>query len=150
VLVRSPSSRFALWAAVAALVLKSAVPLLASAAAELQGKGVAQICSIYGVDLAAATATHDAPAAHHPHHHHGQAPDAEPAEHEGDHRDTTHGSDHCALAALAAGVADAAPVWQSRVGLSHAIALPERGCQAGHDACASWAARLKHGPPERA
>ncbi len=144
VLVRSPSSRVALWAAVAALVLKSAVPLLASAAAELQGKGVAQICSIYGVDLATA------PAAHHHHHQHGQASGAEPAQHDGGHRDTTHGSDHCALTALAAGVADAAPVWQGGVGLSHAIPLPELGCQVAHDACASWAARLKHGPPERA
>jgi hypothetical protein len=36
------------------LLLKSAVPLFASHAAHLQGKGVAEVCAIYGVALPAA------------------------------------------------------------------------------------------------
>ena len=36
---------------VAALLLKSAVPMLASAAAGLQGRATAEVCDVYGVDM---------------------------------------------------------------------------------------------------
>jgi hypothetical protein len=41
--------RLTLWLFAAALALKSAVPMLAVAAAGLQGKAVAEICDVYGV-----------------------------------------------------------------------------------------------------
>jgi hypothetical protein len=53
------ASRLTLWGFAAALVLKSAVPMLAAASAGLQGKPVAEICDVYGVatlPLAAVTA----------------------------------------------------------------------------------------------
>jgi len=43
------ASRLTLWAFAAALALKSAVPMLAAAAAGLQGRAVAEICDVYGV-----------------------------------------------------------------------------------------------------
>ena len=43
------ASRLTLWLFAAALALKSAVPMLAVAAAGLQGKAVAEICDVYGV-----------------------------------------------------------------------------------------------------
>ena len=43
------TSRLTLWAFAAALALKSAVPMLATGAASLQGKAVAEICDVYGL-----------------------------------------------------------------------------------------------------
>jgi hypothetical protein len=150
----SLSSRIAVWGAVAALLLKSAVPLLASAAAGLQGKGVAQICSIYGVDLGVAPASHLDSAGHGHHHHHAEARDGQPLghEHEHDHGrgDGAHGSDHCALMALAAGVPEGASAWT--LPSEAAADAPKRRCARSFfaDDCASWVARLAHGPPTSA
>lgn len=47
------ASRLTLWAFAGALLLKSAVPMLASAAAGLQGKPLAEVCDVYGVDMSA-------------------------------------------------------------------------------------------------
>src|SRR6185369_5000599 len=58
------SSRLTVWLFAALLLAKGAVPFLASAAAELHGKGVADICPIYGVALPAAPAV-DPHASHH-------------------------------------------------------------------------------------
>ena len=44
------ASRLTSWLFVAALLVKSAVPMLASAAAGLQGRATAEVCDIYGVD----------------------------------------------------------------------------------------------------
>jgi len=44
------ASRLTSWLFVAALLLKSAVPMLASAAAGLQGRALADVCDVYGVD----------------------------------------------------------------------------------------------------
>lgn len=133
-----------LWALACTLALKAAVPLLAAAAAHLQGVPVGSVCGIYGVTLPSAKA--DPHAHHHAHHGHEghQSPAGDPPAHSGADRD------HCALTGLAAmtvpalaappvDLADATPLIQHRV---------QRAC-AG-DACAAWAARLQHPPPARA
>ena len=43
--------RLTSWLFVAALLVKSAVPMLASAAAGLQGRATAEVCDVYGVDM---------------------------------------------------------------------------------------------------
>ena len=44
-----PSLRWAVWAFVPALLLKSVMPWLASASAGMQGKTLVEVCSVYGV-----------------------------------------------------------------------------------------------------
>jgi hypothetical protein len=139
---RSPSSRFVLWAAMFALLLKAAVPLLASVAAQARGVPVAEVCAVYGVALPAA---HDAHAGHH-HHAQHEAPSTG-QEHER-HGLVTHGGDHCALQGLAAlALPDIGPA--GIVPTGRVEAPPPRGHAqpaAAHD-CAQWVARLKQGPP---
>lgn len=120
------SSRIALWAAVCALLLKAAVPMLATASAHAQGKTLVEVCTVYGVALVALDD--------------GNAP---PATDEL----AVHASDHCALGSLAV------------LGALPSLALPSPGVAApsspprahpspqAPDACATWVARLKHGPP---
>ena len=99
------SRRLAFWTvhvAVLLLLLKAAVPLLASAAADLQGKGVGEICQIYGVVLAKADphAEHGSHA-HHVHHAHHEASQAPAGESPSEHPPGGHaGGDHCTLTAL--------------------------------------------------
>ncbi len=141
---RAWPTSFALWAAVGALLLKSAVPLLAAGAAQMRGVTVADVCPLYGVAMpGAAGSGHAGHAHHHP----------APAGHDehGSHSTDAHTGDHCALTALAAlALPDlAAP------GVTPApSAAPERRsgatCAARRDACATWAAQLEHGPPARA
>jgi hypothetical protein len=164
------------------LLCNAAVPLMASAAAGLQGKPVAEICDIYGVALPSPVAAREldstpkSQASADPHHgHHGvhvghaapdpSAIDSSPfsANDEAgvDHRQhatdsdtdtprhaTPHRSEHCALSGLAAfapfeGVPE--PV------LFHEGAQPSLEFAQRHervpDACARWAALLRHGPP---
>jgi hypothetical protein len=124
---RHPSLRWALWVFAAVLLLKAAMPMLASASAHAQGKAVVEVCTVYGVSLVALDGQDPAP-----------APDPL----------ADHGSEHCALGALTALVepsvglvpalpmappAEAAPRAQAR------LSVP--------DASAAWVARLKHGPP---
>lgn len=139
------SSSITVWAAVAALLLKSAVPLLASTAAQWQGKSVAEVCSVYGVDLGIRVAT-----PHDPHaHHHGHQAAAPAAPHDGGgHSDPSHGSDHCALTALAGGLPDGLQGWQVAPLPTPSLQWLDRGHV--EDATAVWAARLQHGPPQRA
>jgi hypothetical protein len=70
------ASRLTSWLFVAALLLKSAVPMLASAAAASQGRATAEVCDVYGVDTSmlgrrsietAAAASHEAHEAHESH-----------------------------------------------------------------------------------
>jgi hypothetical protein len=134
------SSRIVLWAAVCALVLKAAVPMLAAGAAGLRGVPVAQVCAVYGVTLPADSA------GHHHHHAHGDAQHPGQDDH-GSHSDAAHGSDHCALTALAALAVPDAPslaVAAEPTAPSHLAAA--RSIRV-HDASALWAARLRHGPP---
>jgi len=48
---RRPLYRLTVWTFAGVLLLKSAVPMFASLAAHLQGKGVAEVCAVYGVAL---------------------------------------------------------------------------------------------------
>jgi hypothetical protein len=127
---RKPSSRWALWAFAAALLLKSAMPWLASASAEMQGKTLVEVCSVYGVALVPVGDASGQP-----------TPDHAPA----------HGGDHCALTALAVLGTSEPPALAVAVMASSGGQSPraQPGSPA-HDACAAWAARLKHGPPSLA
>ena len=125
--LRQTSSRWALWAFAAAWLLKSAMPWLASASAEMQGKTLVEVCSVYGVALVSVGDASGQP-----------APDHAPA----------HGGEHCALTALAVLGTSEPPALAP-------VALMPRGGPApladtgslAHDACAAWVARRKHGPP---
>ncbi|MBX3619721.1 MAG: hypothetical protein KF891_07010 [Rhizobacter sp.] len=120
-------TRLALWLAVCALLLKAAVPMLATASAQAQGKALFEVCTVYGV---ATVALGDDPAP--------TAPD----------HGATHAGDHCALSgvlALAAPAADA-PALPALPGAA-APAQSASPAPHAHDACATWVARLKHGPP---
>lgn len=126
-LSRHLSSRWALWAFAAALLLKSAMPFLASASAQLQGKALVEVCTAYGVELAPSTRdSHELPT------------DRAPG----------HGSEHCALTALSA-LATAEPpvVAPMPLAAGHVISLRAHPSSSAPDACAAWVARLKHGPP---
>lgn len=117
--------RLLLWLAVCAMLLKAAVPLLASASAEMQGKALVEVCTSYGVatvsldDGTPATPDHPLP----------------------------HAGDHCVLGALVAFgatgpvIATLPPADTRRVDVAP---VPEA---TAFDADAAWIARLKHGPP---
>ena len=127
---RLPTSRWAAWAFALALLLKAAVPMLASASAQMQGKALAEVCTVYGVATVALEGQQNAPA--------------------GDHG-AAHGADHCTLTGLMALAAPepqpaALPLPAQRV---HSVRLVHRAPPAP-DACATWVARLKHGPPATA
>jgi hypothetical protein len=125
---RNASKRRALWLFAAALLLKSAMPFLASASAHAQGKELVQICTVYGVSLVQLGSDRHEPA---------------PADHP-----PGHAGDHCALSALTVLATTAPPALLSDPAplLEAAPACPLPPAQA-HDACARWIARLKQGPP---
>lgn len=136
--------------AILALLLKAAVPMLASAAAQARGIPVAEVCDVYGVAIPrpAGPAAH---AGHHEHHeHHHAEPDGREhsPDHRGHHSGAAHSGDHCALTALAAfappgDIED--PSWAGTSNVPQAGFTPSR--DAIPDATSRWAARLKHGPP---
>ena len=141
------STRWIAHAAVFVLVLKSAVPLLASVAADLQGKGVAEICDVYGVALPSrASASAEGAHAHHHHHAHhdagGGTSDSSPS---GPHR-----GDHCALTALSVFAPPDAAALAVAVPRSADAPTPRVRIAAARtpDAAARWAARLGHAPPD--
>jgi len=151
------SSRLTVWLFAALLLAKSAVPFAASAAAQLHGKGVAEVCPIYGVALPVAPAV-DPHAAHH--HHAAHPVDAAAAPHDGatpgsgdgPARHDARGGDHCVLTALATFAADtaaaaAAPPSSAATTLPGVVASGEIRPVA--DAAARWASLLGHGPPHR-
>lgn len=114
--------RLALWMAAFALLLRAAVPLAASVAAEGRGATLFEVCTAYGVSV---PTDGDAPV------------DGGAA-----------GDDNCALAVLlAAGTPPAAATaWPAAVPASRA----ERalaGSDAPRDAAARWISRMHHGPP---
>lgn len=101
------------------------MPWLASASAELQGKTLVEVCTVYGVSLVPAIGEHhDAPAA------------------------DGHAADHCALTGLGAlaGFDSATPAAKSLLRAASTALRAQPSAQAP-DACATWVARLKHGPP---
>ncbi len=127
---RTWTTRLALWAAVCALLLKSAVPMLASASAELQGKTLVEVCTVYGVTTMAIDAD-------------GHAVPVPEGHGTGD------AAQHCVLAGLLAWASPVAPdiAWP---GDAPALRAPPAGTSADHlppDAVARWAALRKHGPP---
>jgi hypothetical protein len=146
--------------AVFALLLEAAVPLLASAAARLQGVPVAAICEVYGVRTVRA-----GEAAADPHAGHAGHPDpdgrAGPAGGEvppgpdapadsGSHASGDAGSS-CALLALGALAAWHAPAAALPRGLAQGASVGRFTSQRlPGDATALWVARLKHGPPASA
>jgi len=124
---KTSSSRWALWLFAAALLLKAAMPLLASASAQMQGKTLVEVCTVYGVSLVPLGTQGQEP-----------APDHAPA----------HGSEHCALTALTALAApDPAALSAAPMSVRETSALRAHPSSQAPDACATWVARLKHGPP---
>lgn len=127
---RKPSSRRAslsVWVFAAALLLKSAMPWLASASAQMQGKTLVEVCTVYGVSLVAQGGDSREPAPDHP---------------------SDHGSEHCALSALTAlAPIEPAVFAPAPVLLRAAAPLRAHPSSQAPDACATWVARLKHGPP---
>jgi hypothetical protein len=120
------TKRSAFWAFAMALLLKAAMPLLATASAELQGKTLVEVCTVYGVSLVPLESS-------------GQEQPAPMAQ---------HGGEHCVLTALATLAAPEPPV----LGVAEApqrMAFAPRAHPSSQapDACATWVARLKHGPP---
>ena len=157
---RRPFSRLTVWAFVGALLLKSAVPMLASAAAAAQGKGVAEICDVYGVATAPRAAPAEASLDGAPHaHSHSHAganahahlhADAHAPAPEGDgpgHR-VSHGGDHCVLTGMVALATDP-PALAPRPGGEAIVAVANAAAPAPPDAAARWASLLGHGPPRR-
>jgi hypothetical protein len=135
------ASRRTLWAVACVLALKSAVPLFASVAAAAQGRPVADICEVYGVATVAPAAPF-----HHPSAHHRAGPQGSPPAPE--HGSAgAHAGDHCALTALAAGAPPGAPGLAPIARLETATACVRPAESRLRDACAEWAARLRHGPP---
>jgi hypothetical protein len=121
--------RGTLWLFALALLLKAAVPMLASAAAEMQGKTLVEVCTVYGIKTVAVDG--------------GHADEPAPAGHAG------HGAEHCALAGVVAGGALEAPSSDVHVagGCCTDLPTPPPPQPAPPDACAAWVAQLKHGPP---
>jgi hypothetical protein len=122
------SPRWALWVFAAALLLKAAMPLLASASAQAQGKSLGEVCSVYGMVLVAPAQTDDGP-----------RPYGAAVAHD----------EHCALQALTA-LALASPVTADPMRIAPRMlreALPTQPPSRVGDACALWVARLRHGPP---
>ncbi len=127
---RQPSSRRAplsIWVFAAALLLKSAMPWLASASAQMQGKTLIEVCTVYGVSLVSV----------------GDAGRDSTPDHPSD-----HGSAHCALSALTALAHVEPPALAPAPRLPRDAAPPRAHASSqAPDACATWVARLKHGPP---
>ncbi|HJV60492.1 MAG TPA: DUF2946 family protein [Albitalea sp.] len=126
----SRSSRMALWAAACALLLKAAVPMLASAAARLQQQPVGEVCSVYGVVAQAPRPAGDL-----------RVPSPGWAVHSGD---------HCALGALALGVPPQTAALAALMAPEAAAAPPAARSDRLPDACARWVGWVQHGPPSRA
>ncbi|MBC7993153.1 MAG: hypothetical protein H7Z15_07925 [Rhizobacter sp.] len=123
---RPLSTRFALWLAMCALLLKAAVPMLASVSAQAQGKTLVEVCTVYGV----ATVAIDEPGSQ-------PAPVHTPP----------HSGDHCTLTAqMAFAAPEAQPLAAPAVHRGASTVLSHPSPQAP-DACATWVSRLKHGPP---
>jgi len=137
-------SRWVLWAAVGVLMLRAAMPLLATAAAQLRGVPVGEVCDVYGVNLPTASeGVHSG----HAHHLAGLAGHGGHAGH-GSNPSSPHSEERCALTALGTlaspCVALAVNVHASAEVAGTAPSVPTQF----HDACATWVARLKQGPPD--
>lgn len=127
--LRKTSHRWALWAFAAALLLKSAMPWLASVSADMQGKALVEVCTVYGVSLKPLGGGGDAsqPA-------HEQAAD--------------HNDEQCALTVFAAmATPGSLPVMSAVADLRVNSPPVAFASVLAPDPAAAWAARLRHGPP---
>lgn len=118
--------RWALWLFAAALLLKAAMPMLATASAQLQGKALVEVCTVYGVATVALDTHNDSPASH------------PKADHEGA---------HCGLSGLMAWSHSFASTPLFFSATSTSPLPPFRTPSDVPDANATWAAQLHHGPP---
>jgi len=120
------SLRLALWVAACAMVLQGAMPLLAKVSADMQGKNLVEVCTVYGV----ATVELDDEGRPLPTSSHGN------------------GGAHCALSALLAFAPPPVPAVLAVVSVrATAPAEAQRVDGPAFDASARWIAGLKHGPP---
>lgn len=113
-----------------ALLLKAAVPLLAVAAADAQGKALFEVCSAYGVRTVAPDV---APTAPHP---------ADEA--------AAHGGEPCVLASLLLLGGGTPPLFEFVPVAAAPTAVSAAAMAGPHDASARWLTGLKHAPPARA
>jgi cobalamin synthase len=121
------SNRWAVYAFALALLLKAAVPMLAAASAQWQGKTLAEVCTVYGV------ATIALDGADPPQGHDGAA---------------SHAGNHCALSGVAAvAMPDAAATAALHAPIAPTAARPVARLVLPRDANAAWVARLGHAPP---
>lgn len=122
------------WLLALVVLLKAAVPLLASAAASMHGVALVEVCTVYGVRMQSLPQAHDEPAD-------GQPP-AKALEHR----------EHCALSPLLGHAIAAAPSLAPV--LLHAparAALPAAASTVTpSDAGRAWLAQRFHAPPPRA
>jgi hypothetical protein len=111
------------------MLLKAAVPMLATASAHVQGKTLVEVCTVYGV---ATVAVDD-----------DGSPTPQPVQ------SAAHNGEHCVLSGL---VALGAPPLVHRIDAKPPVAagvlrVASTWFQTS-DANAAWIARLKQGPPE--
>lgn len=125
----SPSRRlFVTFLFAALLLLKAAMPWLASSAAQARGVDLAEICTFYGTVKIAPVGVL------------GEQPDPPQSNHAG--------TDHCALASLGASVPPRVPpaVTVPSLGALTPLVLASRGPRP-HDPSARWIEGRKHAPP---
>ena len=135
--------------AVFALLLKAAVPMLASAAAHVQGVPVAEVCEVYGVRTVLAGPVHDHAAGHHAGHAGHAGHDDTPAD-KGSHATAGDANSHCALVALGP-LASAHPAAGPVSHQGEASNPPQARLETpARDATALWVAGMKQGPPAAA
>ena len=153
-----PAGRRAAWACllVVTLAFKSFVPLLAAAAAQMQGKAVADICAVYGVRLVMVSTHAHQESVHAMGHPAGhvlgvsmpETVSAPSQPHEpNDHAE--HAQDHCALTGLSTCAVFPAALW-SLVGWREPRQRMWNGVDTvdpPRDAIARWLMRRLHAPP---
>jgi hypothetical protein len=127
---RPTAPRWAFWMLALALLLKAAVPLLATASAHAQGKTLVEVCTVYGVATVALDAAEGK----------GETPaPASPGAH----------GEHCTLSSLLAFAAPPAPApaLLARATPPASDLAPAGRTPSAPDASARWVAGLKHAPP---
>ncbi len=135
---RPTAPRWTFWVLGCALLLKAALPMLATASAQVQGRALVEVCTAYGiatVEAGALGAAHAAAAS--------DVPDAPLL---------AHAAERCVLGAvIALGVPlpAAAPAAVPAPTQAQPV-LPGVAPPAVPDAPSAWAAQLTHAPPGRA
>lgn len=112
------------------------MPLLATGSAEVQGKALVEVCTVYGMSMLSVDRSDKAP-----------GPDAGTAPKPAD--SIAHLDHHCVLTALAALATadDPAPFPTAAAPRSSTPRPATPAARPGHDAAAAWLAGRKQGPP---